>query len=152
MVEKMNERGDPVLRAEQLHRQGFNCAQSVFAAFAETGELQERLALQIAAPLGGGVARQGEMCGAVLGALLAIGLRRRSDLPEEKEAAYRLAQELIRQFVEQHGSYLCRSLIGFDLRTAEGITQARQSGIFQRQCPLYVRHAAELVQTLSRKE
>ena len=53
--------------------QGLNCAQSVFCVFAQEGGLSREKALLVASCFGGGM-RCGEVCGAVTGALMAIGL------------------------------------------------------------------------------
>ena len=52
-------------RAEALFRQGYNCAQSVFAAFADLLDMEESYALRLASSFGGGVGRLREICGAV---------------------------------------------------------------------------------------
>ncbi len=60
--------------AAKLFSQGFNCSQSVFAAFSEKYGLPSDIALKIGCGLGGGL-RSGEVCGAVSGAVMVIGLR-----------------------------------------------------------------------------
>jgi C_GCAxxG_C_C family probable redox protein len=131
--------------------QNLNCAQSVFSAFAAPLGLDKAAALKIAAPFGGGVARQGEVCGAVTGALMALGLARGSSTPEGKEAAYRLSLKFLRRFEEQHGKLMCRDLIGYDLRDHAAHAQARQAGVFTSICPRLVRDAAEIVASLLEK-
>lgn len=126
----------------------YNCSQAVFSAFAEQFGLDPKLALRLASPFGGGLARRGEVCGAVSGALLALGLARGTDTPRSKEEIYRLSQELMRAFEAKHGSLLCRELIGCDMSTPEGHQAAAEKGVFRSICPGLVRHAAELVETL----
>jgi C_GCAxxG_C_C family probable redox protein len=125
-----------------------NCAQAVFSAFAPTLGLDEETALKIASPFGGGVARRGEVCGAVTGALMALGLARGSSTPEGKEETYRLGQEFLRRFEAGHKSILCRGLLEIDISTPEGHTRAQEAGVFQSVCPLVVREAAELLQAM----
>lgn len=129
------------------HDQGYNCSQSVFSAFAPQFGIPEKLALKLASPFGGGVARQGQICGAVTGALMALGAGRGSDLPSKKEETYRLGQELLQAFKSKHGSLLCRELIGCDLRTPEGLKQAKQKGVFTTICPGLMCDAVEIAQT-----
>jgi len=128
--------------------QGYNCSQSVFAAFAPQFGIPEDLALKLASPFGGGVARQGQICGAVSGSLMALGAGRGADNPAKKEETYRLGQELLRAFESKHGTLLCRELIGFDLRSAEGRKQAKENGVFKTICPRMVRDAVEIAQEL----
>lgn len=129
-------------------RQNFNCAQSVLVAFAPQMGLDESQALKIASPFGGGVARRGQICGAVTGALMALGLAQGADTPAGKEDAYLLGQEFLQRFESRHATILCRELLDCDISTPEGRQQARERGVFTTQCPLFVRHAAEIVQAM----
>jgi C_GCAxxG_C_C family probable redox protein len=138
----------PAGTAVALHSQGFNCAQSVFSVFAAQLGIDNVTALKIASPFGGGMARRGETCGAVSGALLALGLARGASDPSGKDEIYRLSQEFLRLFDQKHGALLCRDLVGFDGSTPEGWQAARQAGKFTTICPLLVRDAVELVQSL----
>jgi C_GCAxxG_C_C family probable redox protein len=126
--------------------QKFNCAQSVFAAFAPQLGMDESRALKLASPFGGGVSRRGQVCGAVSGALMVLGLARGADTPEGKEDAYRMGQEFLQQFESKHDTILCRELLNCDLSTSAGLEQARVSGVLTSLCPLFVRDAAEIVQ------
>ncbi len=62
-------------RAIAYFKEGFNCSQAVFAAFAPQSGLEREMALRIAGTFGGGMGRLGEVCGAVTGALMALGLQ-----------------------------------------------------------------------------
>jgi C_GCAxxG_C_C family probable redox protein len=139
---------DPGKAAKERFAQKFNCAQSVFSAFASTLGLNEETALKIASPFGGGVARRGEICGAVTGALMVLGMARGSSTPEEKEKTYRMGQEFLRRFEAGHKSILCRGLVGYDIGSPEEYARAKESGVFQSVCPLVVREAAELAQAM----
>jgi C_GCAxxG_C_C family probable redox protein len=128
--------------------QNLNCAQSVFAAFAPQLGMDESQALKLASPFGGGVSRRGEVCGAVTGALMALGLAQGADTPAGKEEAYRLGQDFLQRFETRHATILCRELIDSDISTPEGWQQAREKGAFTALCPLFVRDAAEIVQAM----
>jgi C_GCAxxG_C_C family probable redox protein len=126
----------------------FNCAQSVFAAFASQFGMDESLMLRMASPFGGGVARRGHICGAVTGGLMALGVLRGADTPLGKEAVYRMGQEFIQRFESRHGSILCRVLLDFDISTETGWQQAREKGLFKSTCPEFVRDAVEIAQDM----
>lgn len=130
---------------------GFNCAQSVLAGFAHQLGLDESQLLKLASPFGGGVSRRGEVCGAVTGALMAIGLAQGSDTPAGKESTYAMGQDFLKRFEALHGTILCRELIHFDLSTPEGFQQAREQGVFKALCPLFVQDAAEITETFLMK-
>jgi C_GCAxxG_C_C family probable redox protein len=139
---------NPVEIAAARFSESFNCAQAVLAAFAARFGLDEKTALKLASPFGGGVARRGEICGAVTGALLAVGLKEGAETPAGKEHAYQLAGEFLRQFEAAHGSLLCRDLIGCDLRTPAGNQQAAKRKVFVTICPDLVRSAARIAGSL----
>ncbi|MGZ6346647.1 MAG: C-GCAxxG-C-C family protein [Anaerolineales bacterium] len=134
--------------AAALFDGNFNCAQSVFAAFASQFGMDESLMLKMSSPFGGGVARRGHVCGAVTGGLMALGLARGADTPSGKEAAYRLGQEFMQRFESRHGSIICRVLLDYDISTEAGWQQAREKGLFKSNCPLFVRDAVEIVQDM----
>jgi C_GCAxxG_C_C family probable redox protein len=125
--------------------QKLNCAQAVFSAFAPSLGLDDETALRLASPFGGGISRRGEICGAVSGALMALGLAHGSSTPEGKEEIYQLGQEFLQRFEAGHRSILCRQLLGADISTPEGHARARDAGVFQSVCPFVVREAAQIV-------
>jgi C_GCAxxG_C_C family probable redox protein len=131
-----------------LFEQGYSCSQSVFAAFAPDGGLTADTALRIAGGLGGGMGRLGEVCGAVTGAILAIGLAHGATRPDDdaaKEATYTLVNELAGRFRRRNGSVLCRELLGMSIDSADLLQRARDEGVFGSTCPGLVRAAAEIV-------
>ena len=60
--------------ARQYHERGFNCAQSVLAPFAPDYGLSEETALRISTGFGSGMGRLCDVCGALTGAFMAVGL------------------------------------------------------------------------------
>jgi C_GCAxxG_C_C family probable redox protein len=136
---------DPIQTAQDRFAQGFSCSQAVFSAFAPRFGIEAETALKLASPFGGGVARQGDVCGAVTGALLVLGLERGSATVKEKDETYRIAEDLLKRFQERHGAILCRDLIGHDLSTPGGLQSAREQKVFTTICPILVEDAAKLV-------
>ena len=136
---------DTIQTAQERFTQGFNCSQSVFSAFAPELGIPDEIALKLTSPFGGGVAHQGNVCGAVTGALLALGLQRGSSTVEKKDGTYRVAEEFIRRYKVLHGTILCRELIGFDISKPDELRNAREQGVFKSTCPGLVKAAAELV-------
>ncbi len=129
-------------------RQHLNCSQSVFLVFAVPLGMEEEMALRLASPFGGGVARRGEICGAVSGALLVLGLAHGSATPEGKEQVYRLSQEFMQKFEAKHPGILCRQLLGYDLNQPGEYQQAKEAGVFNTICPLLVSDAVEILQSM----
>jgi C_GCAxxG_C_C family probable redox protein len=133
----------------ELFSQSYNCAQSVYAGSATGKGLSETQRLALAAPFGGGVARQGEICGALTGALMTLGEvdggAMAADPAAARNALYLQAQKLIEDFRAAHGSILCRELTGCSLNTEEGQRSFQERGLHQNLCTKLVAFAAEHV-------
>jgi C_GCAxxG_C_C family probable redox protein len=130
--------------------QGFNCSQAVLSVFAEDFGLEREMALRVAGGFGGGM-RMGEVCGAVTGAFMVIGLKYGKMRPEDDEArkqTYRIVREFADKMKAKHGSILCRELIGCDLSTKDGYTQAIEKGVFVTLCPGFVKDAVEILEAI----
>ena len=136
---------DPVKIANDRFAQGLNCAQAVLSAFAAQTGLSEETALRLASPFGGGIARQGQVCGALTGALMALGLQRGNSTAQGKDETYRISEEFVRAFQQKHGAILCRELIEYDLSTPEGLQAAREGKVFASVCPALVNGATEML-------
>jgi C_GCAxxG_C_C family probable redox protein len=136
--------------AETLHLQGFNCSQAVFSTLAEPLGFDPSLALKIASPFGGGIGRTGETCGAVSGALMALGLQSGFDQPDPqaKDRVYALAREFMRRFQERYGAVACKALIGVDLSTPEGLQKAREQDVFKIKCSQFIAGAVEIAEQM----
>lgn len=102
-------------KAEELFRKGYNCSQSVFAAFADVLDMSVEEAAKIASPFGAGFGKLREVCGAVTGMTLAAGYLKGYDDPEDyesKKKLYALIQKMCAEFEEREGSIICRELLG----------------------------------------
>ena len=134
--------------AVKLFTDGYNCAQAVFGAFAEDLGVSESKALKLAAPFGGGVGRQREVCGAVSGMLMAFGLLYGYDTPETgdiKMQHYERTRALCDEFAKINGSIICRDI----LKTKEigGTPEARTEQYYhERPCVRCVFTAAEILE------
>ena len=143
---------DKTDQARQYHERGFNCAQSVLTAFAPEYGLSEETALRISTGFGSGMGRLGEVCGALTGAFMVIGLKYgRSETDGTKygpktEATYALVAELAAKFKERNLSVYCEDLVGHDLSIPEEREKARQEGVFASTCSKCIQGAAELVE------
>ena len=103
-------------KALEIFSNNFNCSQAVLTAFAPDFGLDEKLALKLGSSFGGG-ARNGEMCGAVSGALMVLGLRYGhfdADNSEQKSRAYAIAVEFTKRFrkqTDQSSAVTCSDMI-----------------------------------------
>ena len=90
---------------------------------------------RIATPFGGGIGGRGDVCGAVVGSVMAIGLKHGREEPSQpNKHAYALAREFCRRFEQETGHLYCRDLTGMDLSTPEGVKAYRRSDVPLRVC------------------
>ncbi len=128
----------------------FNCAQSVFAGCGPHEGMSEPMCLTVAGPFGAGMGRQGEVCGAVTGALMVIGVRYGQEMATDPAAGrgpvYARVKAFMDAFQKQHGGLLCRELTGCDLRTPEGQEQFKSCDLHHTLCRKLVADAVELLE------
>ena len=126
---------------------GFNCAEAVLLGVTEALGYSGEALPMVATGFGAGIARHGEICGAVTGAVMAIGLfqgRRRPEDQGSRDRTYATVDTVLNGFCELHGALSCRELIGCDLRTEEGRKRAAELRTHQDLCPKFVAAAAAL--------
>ena len=101
---------------------------------------------QIASAFAGGIGNTGSVCGAVAGAVMAIGLKRgRASTMEEMLGNLALTREFRHRFEAEMGDIRCRELTGLDLSTEEGMKQSISAGTAQKVCFPAVAAAYRLV-------
>ena len=113
MLGRMNEASTKAL--DYFH-QGFNRAQSVFAAFADQVGMSEREALLFSSAFGAGLGRMRGTCGAFSGLCMVAGFCKGnlSGNPQEKEIIFSLTRELADSFKQEFGTLSCRELLHLD--------------------------------------
>ncbi len=131
---------------------GNNCAESVLRAFAaDLGVEVEAAVVPLATGFGGGMGRAGDVCGALSGAVMALGLafgRLEGDDREAKERCYAKVSSLRERFQAACGAVDCRELTGVDLQAEAGRAAAREPAIRQDVCRRCVHEAARLAAEL----
>jgi len=145
-------------KADAAHRtflKRFTCSASVFSAFSGDLGLNPDIAMKVACGFGAGIAKTGNICGAVSGAIMVIGLAY-GKAAEGDDAATEKTRALVRQFIAEfsrkNGSVNCTDLLGYDLSELSEYEAAQKSGIFINRCPLLVRDAAEILERLLNQE
>jgi C_GCAxxG_C_C family probable redox protein len=98
---------------------------------------------RVASGFGGGIARTGQVCGGITGALMAIGWARGRDAPDQpKDDIYNAGSELVRDFISEFGTTSCKMLIDVDLSDPEEHKRALKDGVFEKQCVAFVEFCA----------
>jgi C_GCAxxG_C_C family probable redox protein len=135
--------------AEEKFLSGYNCAQAVLCAFADDLQIDKNPALKLACGFGAGMGRKQEICGAISGGILAIGLKHGRGEGQDKsltEETYRKVRELMSRFETTHGTCHCRALLnGCDLSTPAGQQSFKDNDLLRKVCAPYVK---TVVQTL----
>ena len=142
-----------VERAVGFFKEGYNCSQSVVAAYADIYGFTQEQALRMSASFGAGIGRMRETCGAACGMFLLAGLETGCTDPksaEGKGANYAVVQDLAAKFRDINGSIICAELLGLREKKDTGIgsptqPQERNAEYFKkRPCVEMVRTAAQL--------
>ncbi len=131
---------------------GFNCAQSVLFSFCDDLGVDTDNALKLACGFGAGMGRKEEVCGAVTGGIMVIGAkygRGENDERKATEVTYAKIRELMDQFAQQHGTYICRELLnGCELTTEEGQKVYLDGDYFNRICKPCVKSVVEILESI----
>ena len=145
--EKMSKQGDA---AYAWFLQGYNCSQSVVAAFAPQLGLTEEMALRLSAGFGAGIGRMREVCGAFCGVVTVLSMVYADPAdPKDKSRMYALVQQTAEQYRTRNGggSIICRELLAKAGAAPAGGTAAedRTADYYKkRPCPELCRICADL--------
>jgi len=136
--------------AMRLFKDGYNCSQAVFGAFADDLGLDFETAVKIASSFGGGMGRMREVCGAVSGMFMAAGLKCGYSSPtdfQSKTEHYKLIQDLAAEFRAENGSIICRELLGLEGKDNNYVPSERTNEYYKkRPCEELVGQAAEILE------
>lgn len=140
---------DEVKTAGNLFLQGYNCSQSVFAAFSDELGIDRAAALKMASSFGGGMGRLREVCGAVSAMFLIAGLKYGYTDPTDslaKTEHYRRIQKLAKRFRDENGSIICRELLNLPAGPDSPTPEARTQSYYERRpCVELVKSAAKII-------
>ena len=141
-------------KADALFLEGYNCAQSVFCAYTDLTGMDMDAAARLSSSFGGGLGRLREVCGAVSGAAMVLGVLEGYDDPkdpEAKKAHYELIREFAARFTEKEETIICRELLAKAENGAAkveigGMPQERTKEFYDtRPCPRLVHGAAAIL-------
>jgi len=128
---------------------GFFCAESVLKAVALENNVDTAMLPAIATGFCGGMSRHAEMCGAVTGGIMGLGLIfGRNTVENTTQTCYETVTEFLKEFKALHGSLNCKDLIGYDLGVAEELEQFRKENPGYEKCLRLSVDAASMVQEI----
>ncbi|MCQ2366689.1 MAG: C-GCAxxG-C-C family protein [Akkermansia sp.] len=127
----------PQEKASDYFQQGFNCAQSVFAAFAAEMGLPEDAALRIPSAFGAGLGRMRATCGAFAGLALVAGFKHGNltGNPDDKGRIFSLTRRLADEFRAEFGSLQCRELLHLPPDAQEGARPQERTAAYYASRP-----------------
>lgn len=135
--------------AEALFLEGYNCSQSVVAAFSDILGVDRRVAVRMASSFGGGMGRMREVCGCVSGMFMILGYLYGYDDPkvyDGKKALYEKVQELAARFKEEQGSIYCKVLLKAEGKDASPVPEMRTEAYYKRRpCPRLAGFSARIL-------
>ena len=143
--------------AEELFKEGYNCAQAVFCAHCEKYGMDFETGAKISSPFGGGMGRMREVCGAVSGMFMLLGLKEGYTSPTDNEAKkvlYSKVQQLAAEFKEEFGSIICKELLGLEPKCPcndPNPTKRDEKFYKKRPCVENVKFASELFEKMCEK-
>lgn len=142
---------EKVQQAEEIFKLGYNCCQAVFTPFAIEQGLDKQTSLKLSSGFAAGLCYQGETCGAVIGAQMALGLHNGYIKPDDEERRANTKNsiaEFRKSFEQKYSTTICEKLLGASPATDEGMSYLREKGIFKEKCPEFVKNAVKMVQVL----
>ena len=132
---------------------GYDCCQVVFRYWAEKLGMDVELAYKVSSGFGAGMF-QGETCGAIIGAYMALGLKYGSHLPNPEGDEQRVQSimkdvEFRKKFLEKYDSTMCRELMGADFSTKEGAKKIKEEQKMNTLCQQLVSDIIEILEKIT---
>lgn len=124
--------------AREYFKSGYNCAQSVFLAYAQNYGIDKETALKLSSSFGGGMGRLREVCGAVSAMFMIAGLEfgyteKNNDIAKARH--YELIQNLANEFKKKNKSIICRELLGLEENVSSPVPSERTEQYYkERPC------------------
>lgn len=138
--------------AQEKFQNGFNCSQSVLFALGDLLNVNENEILNVARGFGAGMGRKEEVCGAVTGGIMALGLyigNSDKDENSKREGTYAQVQKFMNEFSGIFQSYICRELLdGCDLNTEAGKLRFKEKEMKKNICMNCVAESTKIIEKL----
>ena len=150
--EKQQMSSSRVQNAVRLFESGYNCAQSVFAAYADLFGMDTQTALKMSSAMGAGVGRMREVCGVVSSMAMLAGLKEGNADPNDEEAKahiYGLVRLMSAEFKKQHETIICKELLGIEGMEESARPSVRTPEFYaSRPCRKLIAHGAEIIEEI----
>ena len=141
-MKKESEKNNPA--SKMMEDKKGNCSQAIFARFGpnlEKGNIDFDTCMKITSAFGGGINLTGNVCGAITGALMTLGLKYGENFLKVSE----ISTQFLEEFKSINGSIICRDLVGHDFFDNEDLRTTFNKEIFEK-CKKCVDDAACLLE------
>ena len=131
---------------------GVDCSQIIMGEWAAKLGLSKEEALKVSSAFGGGMGL-GESCGAVIGAMLVLGMKYGNtgeNQQEKKDVLNAKRAEFLEKFKAAHSHCSCRELLGYDFSKPEDVPKIFESGILFEVCPCLVQSALKILDEMEK--
>ncbi len=139
------------MRATQYAENEFLCSEAVLLALSEAQNITNEIIPRIATGFGAGIGRHGEVCGALSGAVMGLGLcfgrSQVSETPQDT-APYQFGQTMVNLFASRIGHIRCRDILDLDISSEEGRRKYHEQNLWESKCRELIRIATELAYDL----
>jgi C_GCAxxG_C_C family probable redox protein len=138
----MQTKTEIMMLADKFIGEGYLCSESVLLSLNEYLKIQSEIIPKIATGFGAGIGRHGEVCGALSGAVMGLGLRFGRTIVSETPpdtSPYAYSTEIVNLFVTRFGHIRCRDLLGLDLRTEKDRRTYKDQQVWETRCREIVR-------------
>ena len=137
-------------RTVENFKKGYNCAQAVFATYADCFGMDCETALKMSSAMGAGVGRMREVCGAVSSMAMLAGLKEGNADPQDeaaKEHIYALVRRMSACFKEEYHTIICRELLGLESVEESARPSVRTTEFYEtRPCAKIIECAARIIE------
>lgn len=131
---------------------GFNCAESTMYGITQVLGIENEDFQRLATPFGGGLGRNGKICGSLMVGMMMLGYKfGRNDPNELRAPGYAAADELLEKFQNKIGHLNCRDITGLDLKAIDNTGEAKQKVHYEICRPL-VKQVCEWVSEMYNRE
>ena len=138
-------------KAVLTFKAGYNCAQSVLAAFAIEMNFDNKLAFQLASGFLGGMGKQQKTCGAITGAYMVLGIKNAQQITENdllKKENVKDIRHFTKEFTKLNQFTDCIDLVKYDINTEEGLKKLKEDQLDVKVCQKCIADAVLIVENL----
>ncbi len=142
---------ETVMLAASCVEEGFLCSESVLIALSRCLGVYSDIIPKMATGFGAGIGRRGEVCGALTGGVMGLGLKFGRCAAEEREDGrrpYWYATEFVEGFRTRYGCVRCRDLLGLDLSRPGDVQRYHEMELWDTRCREIIETAAGLAYDL----